>query len=192
LPVHAYEYTDIRLAKVNIDYHIHYDRHLYSVPHHLVGERVEIHASATLVKIFFKHRSIASHPSKHRPGTTTLTKHMPERHQKDHQWTPGRLMNWAKDIGDETLIWIKRQLASKAHEEQAYRVCLGLLNLSKRYPQARLEAACGLANRQSLDRLKQINGILQSNQDRLYRKPSTEEVHLPQSHENIRGPQSFH
>jgi len=192
LPVHAYEYTDIRQAKVNIDYHIQYDRHLYSVPHHLVGERVEIHASTTLVTIFFKHRSIASHPRKYRPGTTTLAEHMPERHQKHHQWTPGRLMNWAKDIGDETLIWVKRQLASKTHEEQAYRVCLGLLNLSKRYPQARLEAACGLANQQGLDRLRQVKAILQSNQDRLYRTPTAETAHLPQSHENIRGPHSFH
>lgn len=192
LPVHAYQYTDIRPAKVNIDYHIQYERHLYSVPHHLVGERIEIHASATLVTIFFKNRSVASHPRKHRPGTTTLAEHMPERHQKHHQWTPGRLMNWAKDIGDETLAWVKRQLESKVHEAQAYRVCLGLLNLSKSYPLERLEAACGLANRQGLDRLRQVKAVLQSNQDKLYRAPTKSSAHLPQSHENIRGPHSFH
>ena len=121
-----------------------------------------------------------------------MAERMPERHQKHHQWTPGRLMNWAKDIGDETLLWVKRQLESKAHEEQAYRVCLGLLNLSKNYPTERLEAACGLANQQGLDRLRQVKAVLQSNQDKLHRASTKRNVHLPQSHENIRGPKSFH
>jgi len=34
LPKHAYQYTDIKTVRVNIDYH------LYSVPHHCVGEQV--------------------------------------------------------------------------------------------------------------------------------------------------------
>jgi hypothetical protein len=34
--------------------------------------------------------------------------------------------------------------------EQAYRVCLGLLNLSRGYPPQRLEAACGIASREPL------------------------------------------
>ena len=51
LPVHSYQYVDIKMAKVNIDYHIQYDQHLYSVPHHLVGEKIECHASDQLVQI---------------------------------------------------------------------------------------------------------------------------------------------
>jgi hypothetical protein len=38
LPKQAYQYTDIKTVKANVDYHIQYDQHLYSVPHHLVGE----------------------------------------------------------------------------------------------------------------------------------------------------------
>ena len=34
---------------------------------------------------------------------TTVSEHMPVKHEKHHKWTPGRLMNWAKDIGDEVL-----------------------------------------------------------------------------------------
>jgi hypothetical protein len=34
-------------------------------------------------------------------------------------------MNWAKDIGDEVLLWVQTLLKQKQHEEQAYRVCLG-------------------------------------------------------------------
>ena len=50
--------------------------------------------------------------------------------QKHQQWTPGRLKNWAQDIGAEVPVWVTRQLTLKAHPEQAYRVCLGLLILA--------------------------------------------------------------
>ncbi len=71
-------------------------------------------------------------------------------------------MNWAKDIGDDVLLWVKAQLAQKQHEEQAYRVCLGLLNLSRSYPADRLNNACAIANQYSLYRLKHIKDILSS------------------------------
>jgi hypothetical protein len=102
-------------------------------------------------------------------------------------------MNWAKDIGEEVLAWVKHQLASKSHQEQAYRVCLGLLNLSRQYPPQRLNKACAIANQQHLYRLKQVKAILSSNQDKLYQHNQDESPNpLPQAHENIRGPQSFH
>ena len=101
-------------------------------------------------------------------------------------------MNWAKDIGDEVLKWVKYQLDSKAHQEQAYRVCLGVLNLARKYPPQRLNNACAIANQQHLYRLKHIKAILSSNQDKLHRKSEENNQHLPQAHENIRGPHSFH
>ena len=193
LPKHPYEYTEIKTVKVNIDYHIQFDKHLYSVPHHLVGERLELHAKTHLIELYFKHRRICSHARKYRPGTTTITEHMPTKHAKHQQWMPGRIMNWAKDIGDEVLVWVKAQLKQKQHEQQAYRVCLGLLNLSRTYPHRRLNNACAIANRYRLYRLKQIKSILKSNQDQLVCQSCEQlTLALPQVHENIRGPESFH
>ena len=192
LPVHPYQYVDIKTAKVNIDYHIQYQQHLYSVPHQLVGEKIECHASDTLMQIYFKTHLIASHVRKHYPGTTTDSGHMPERHAKHQQWSPGRLKSWAKDIGPEVLHWVTGQLELKTHPEQAYRVCLGLLNLNKSYPGNRLDNACAIANQQGLVKLKNIKAILQSNQDKLPRDDRKVTVVLPQYHENIRGPKSFH
>lgn len=116
---------------------------------------------------------------------------MPKRHQKQQQWTPGRLKNWAKDIGPDVLAWVGTQLAIKEHPEQAYRICLGLLNLSREYPAHRLNAACKIANREGLLRLKQIKSVLQSRRDQLSEQPDLT-VELPQDHENIRGPHNFH
>ena len=107
------------------------------------------------------------------------------------QWTPGRLKNWAGDIGPEVLAWVAKQLTARAHPEQAYRVCLGLLNLSRAYPPERLEAACKIANRAGLILLKQIKSILKSNRDRLPEQLELQ-AELPQHHANIRGPRNYH
>jgi len=192
LPKQAYQYTDIKTVKVNVDYHIQYDQHLYSVPHHLVGEKLELHAKDKLIDIYFHRQRITSHVRKYRPGMTTVPAHMPVKHEKHHQWTAGRLMNWAKDLGDDVLVWVKAILRQKQHEQQAYRVCLGLLNLSRHYPGSRLNNACAIANKHKLYRLKQIKAILLSNQDKLLPEQKEQRTLLPQSHENIRGPKSFH
>lgn len=192
LPKHTYQYTDIKQVKVNIDYHVQYEDHLYSVPHHLVGERIELHAKTNMVEMIFHNHLVASYARQYRAGMTTTPSHMPTKHEKHHKWSAGRLMNWAKDIGDEVLIWVKAQLNNKTHEQQAYRVCLGLLNLSRQYPQDRLNKACAIANKHSLYRLKHIKDILSSNQDKLHPAKPEQASILPQSHENIRGPNSFH
>jgi 1-deoxy-D-xylulose 5-phosphate reductoisomerase len=117
---------------------------------------------------------------------------MPEQHAQHQQWTPGRLMNWAKSIGPEVLVWVQGQLQRREHPEQAYRVCLGLLSLNRAYDSARLNKACAIANKESLYRLKNVKAILQSNRDKL---PETSPVQLsllPQDHINIRGAGSFH
>ena len=46
---------------MNIDYHVEYDGRLYSVPHALVGERVEVRVTNAVVEIFHRGRRVASH-----------------------------------------------------------------------------------------------------------------------------------
>ncbi len=192
LPKQTYQYTEIKTVKVNIDYHIRYDDHFYSVPHHLVGEKLAIHAKEYVIEFYFHNKRITSHARKYHSGMTTVAEHMPVKHEKHHQWTPGRLMNWAKDIGDEVLLWVKTVLNQRQHPEQAYRVCLGLLNLSRSYPAERLNKACAIANKNSLYRLKHIKDILLSNQDQLVSDAKESLPALLQTHENIRGSESFH
>jgi transposase len=192
LPKQVYQYTDIKTVKVNIDYHIQYDDHFYSVPHHLVGEKLELHAKEYVIELYFHNKRMTSHARKYHPGMTTVPEHMPVKHEKHHQWTPGRLMNWAKDMGDDVLLWVKTVLNQRQHPEQAYRVCLGLLNLSRSYPAERLNKACAIANKNSLYRLKHIKDILRSNQDQLLPENKESLPTLPQTHENIRGSESFH
>lgn len=191
LPIHPYRYTEIKPAKVNIDYHVQYQKHYYSVPHVYVGERLELHVTDTLVEAYFRRQLVATHPRKHRAGFTTNPAHMPERHRAQQQWTPGRLKNWAATIGPDTLRWVSDQLTGREHPEQAYKACLGLLGLSKMYPDTRLNAACRVATAAGLQRLQQVKAILKSNRDQLPEQLSLP-AELPQDHENIRGPHNFH
>ena len=191
LPQQPYRYVAIKSVKVNIDYHVQFEQHHYSAPHQYVGETLELHAGDQLVQLYFRQQLVASHPRKHQPGTTTLAAHMPVRHSKQQAWTPGRLKQWAQDIGPDTLRWVSDRLAEKAHPEQAYRLCLGLLNLTRSFPPERVNGCCQLANREGLSRLKQLKSVLASNRDQLPEQPSFT-LELPQSHDNIRGPNHFH
>ena len=47
LPRQPFEYLEFRMAKVNIDYHVQFSSHYYSVPHQLVREQVEIRGQST-------------------------------------------------------------------------------------------------------------------------------------------------
>ncbi len=94
-------------------------------------------------------------------------------------------------VDPDTLAWVGDQFERREHPEQAYKVCLGLLNLSKQYPAIRLNAACRIANQAGLVRLKQVKAILKSNRDQLPEQLSLA-AELPQDHENVRGPHNFH
>ncbi len=155
---------------VHIDYHVQYQQHDYSVPHQYVGERLELHAGNSLIELYVHQRCIATHARRHAPGFTTNPAHLPARHRAQQQWSPKR----------------------RTHPEQAYRTCLGLLQLSKRYPDSRLNAACQIANQNGLVRLKQVKHLLESNQDSLIDTPEPDTAAtppLPQDHETVRRPQ---
>ena len=193
LPPHPYEYTHIKPVTVHIDYHVQYQQHYYSVPHQYVGEKLELHASNTLIELYIRQRCIATHPRRDGHGFTTDPAHMPERHRAQQHWLPDRLRRWAKQLGPQVDTWVRQQLEHRTHPEQAYRVCLGLLQLSKQYPATRLNAACQRANQAGLTRLKQMKHLLETHQDQITdaTAPATDSTPLPQDHENIRGPQHF-
>jgi len=195
LPAKHYEYVEFKLARVNIDYHIEFDKHYYSVPHHLVKSQVEVQASQDSVAIFFKGQQVARHArSLRQGGFTTDTHHMPETHRKHQTWTPERLISWGAKIGPATQSIVRDMLEQKKVPEQAYRVCLGLLSLAKKYTPQRLEAACLRAQHINARRLANIKSILESNMDQLPLPLSPQASQTPQteSHRNVRGADYYH
>lgn len=191
LPAFPYEYTEYRIAKVAKDYHVQFDDHWYSVPHALVGERVEVHATQRLIKVACKRQVVAQHArSSKRYSHTTEAHHMPPAHAAHREWSPERIRTWAAGIGVNTAGVVQAIERSKAHVEQAQRACLSLLSLQKRYGGDRLERACGIALAQQCTRQRFIKNLLKNGFDQ-YHHDSDDSTAIPSTHANIRGPHYY-
>jgi transposase len=196
LPAQPYQYADIKQARVHIDYHIEYDRHYYSVPHHLVKQAVEVQATDSAVAICHQGQRIASHPRSYRQGAhSTCQEHMPQAHQAMHGWSPERFLNWAGDIGTETREVVSCILQEKRHIEQSYRRILGLLSNAKKYGRERLNKACGRALLIGSPTRSSVESILKQGLDKIAVEPPhnavQEELSL-NDHENVRGEDYYH
>ncbi|HEC33594.1 MAG TPA: IS21 family transposase [Chloroflexi bacterium] len=190
LPEQPYVFAAWKKARVNIDYHVEFDKHYYSVPYTLIHEEVDIRATQSTVEILFKNERVASHPRAKSPGRhTTLAEHMPTAHQKYLEWTPERLVRWAQSIGPHTAQIVQALLDSRKHPQQAYRSCLGLLRMSQRYGEDRLEAACRRALPAGIISYKGVKNILEAKLDQV--EPEEPPAVVPDSHENVRG-QSYY
>ncbi len=191
LPQDKYQYTEVKKARVHIDYHIEIDKRYYSVPYTLAKKVVEAHITNHTVSIYYKGERIASHAKIQRQGQhATITEHMPIKHQKYHDWSPGRFLNWANDIGPATCEIVKHLLEQRMHPEQAYRSCFGVLDLAKKYSKPRLEAACARAIHIGAKTRKSIISILASGLDQVPLNEPTGST-LTTHHENIRGSQYY-
>jgi len=197
LPKQPYQYVDIKLARVHIDYHIEYDTHYYSVPHYLVKQQVEVHANPRLINIYAQGKRVASHArSLQQAGHSTCTEHMPHSHRAMQEWTPERFLIWAGDIGEATRQVVNHLLQQKRHCEQNYRSVLALLSLAKKYDRDRLNKACERAllihspTRSSVASILK-NGLDQITVTRSETCEKQEELFL-EDHENIRGKDYYH
>lgn len=186
LPVVPYEFAQFKKASVHIDYHVEYDKNFYSVPYQFRGEVVEVRATSTTVEIFRKGKRIASHPrSISQNKAITLPEHRPKSHQQFGDWTPERIIEWAKKIGPSAAALIEAIMNRHEFPEQGYRSCMGILRLAKKFGDARLEAACNRALAIRGLSFKSVRSILESNLDQ---RPLPEKTHqLSIVHTNIRG-----
>ena len=193
LPLLAYQYTFIKKVKVNVDYHIEVNKHYYSVPYGLLKKQIEAHVSEKTVKLYHQNQCVAQHLRSHRiGGYSTKVEHMPKAHQDYAKWTPERLIQWAGKLGEYVLQWVEYKLTSKAHPQQSYKVCLGLLSLSKTYPKERLNAACQRALDTGGYRLENIKIILKKNLDQEAHEPEQADLLAGVKHDNVRGQGYYH
>ncbi len=191
LPAERYQYGDWETHRVNIDYHVAFDHHWYSVPYQLTQQEVEVRATAATVEIFHRGVRVASHARSHvADRATTVTEHRPKAHQRHLEWTPSRLVDWAKTVGPATADLFDRIIATKRHPEQGYRSCLGILRLGKQYSSQRLEAAARRAIALKACSYQSVKSILQRNLDSQSIEPAAQPK-PPLDHPNIRGSEYF-
>lgn len=187
LPSQPYEYAEWKRARVNLDYHVEVDGHYYSVPHSLVKREIEVRLTASGVEFFHGSKRVAVHArSSLRGAHSTQADHMPKAHRAHLEWTPGRFLTWAIEIGPQTRDLVRHLLEQKSHPEQGYRSCLGLLGLSRRYGKDRLEAACQRALALSSPTRRSVLSILRRGLDQVP-LPDEERTSTLPAHHNVRG-----
>lgn len=183
LPAYPFDYLEVKHAKVHLDYHVSFRKHFYSVPHQYTRKTVLIRASERMVEIYCDQKRIACHVRCDRTGYSTEKEHLPANHRWYLEWSPERFTQWASKIGPQTETLIRKALASRHHPEQAYRSCLGILNLAKTFGKERLEVASTLALEAGVVSYKAVKHILDTKKDALEALSQPE----PIAHEHIRG-----
>jgi len=194
LPADAFEYAAWKKATLNVDYHLVFDDHFYSASHTLIQEELWVRATTTTVEVFHRNDRVASHMRSYvKFKHTTTPAHMPASHQKHAEWTPTRILGWARTVGPMTEMLAQAILAERRHPEHGYRSCLGLFRLAKRYGNDRMEAASARALAASARSYRHVESILKHGFDRA---PALDTESRASSsiivHENVRGRDYYH
>jgi hypothetical protein len=198
LPPQDFPYVFVKpKVTVHKDYHVEYNKHFYSVPYQLCGQKVEVWQTNFIIEIFHNYKRIASHKiGIKKYGFTTFHDHMPKEHQFIKGWSPGYFLNQAAKIGENMVMVVEHILAKRLYPELGYRTILGMINLIRQYPKERIEKTAQRALFYNQVSRKGFLSILRNNLDKKplpTGKNNKREVSEQQNifHENIRGSQYY-
>jgi transposase len=198
LPVERYPSKTIKVLTVQINYHVELreDRHYYSVPYYLRKRgqktKVKVMYDDRIVAIYYDNIRVAQHKRDRRPNEySTLPEHRPPEHRWVAEWSSERFLRWAGAIGADVALVVGKVLESRKYPEQAFKVCMGILNLVKRYDSERLNKACRRAHSYGIYSYKRIENMLKQGLEE--ETQSEFEWGKPQIpvHENIRGSEYY-
>ncbi len=193
LPSGAFEYAEWKKVRLNVDYHVAFDRHYYSAPYALIHEELWVRATTSTVEILRHNACVAVHPRSYvEHGHTTKPDHMPPSHRKHAEWTPSRILGWARTVGPMTEKLATSILDERRHPEWGYRACLGLFRLAKQYDVERVEAACERALAAGARSYRSVAAILANGLDRAPLLESDRGEAKSVVHENVRGRDYYH
>lgn len=186
LPLTHYQYAEWRPVRLSMNYHVQIDEHFYSAPHQLRNEKLDARLTVSCVEFFHKSKRVAAHQRSYKRGYTTLNEHMPKSHREYAEWTPERLVKWAAQTGEATAELVDTILSGLVHPQQGFNSCLGIISLSRKYGNDRVEAASKRALAIGGISYKSMKSILANGLDS---KPLPERAPAkePVQHPNIRG-----
>ena len=187
LPERRYEMKTFRLVTVHKSCHVllNEDKHHYSVPYQLIGKKVKLIYSRSLVEVYDNYRLVASHKRMKSAGNyTTESTHLPPEHQHMLKWSPEQYLTRARQIDPVVEDYIRKVLEKKAYPQQAYKSCDGILSFDKKIGRDRLIKACKRADEIGHYGYKVIENILKRGIDQY----EFEEINAAMpSHPNLRN-----
>jgi len=190
LPATAFELCDWRYeVRVGDDYHVEHGRCFYSVPSYLVGQRVDLRFTKTMLEIFRGGRRVALHALLTVAGETcTAPEHRPIAHQRVLEGEPKALIQWAQSAGAQTEMMIRFHVQDRRDPANGLRAARRMRELARIYGDARFEAVCAYAWPLKMTSLRNVTSILTNEADL---RPRSSHSQPPPPHQNLRGAEYF-
>ncbi|WP_211264333.1 Mu transposase domain-containing protein [Streptosporangium amethystogenes] len=157
LPTRPFTLARRSAATVGPDIHIRVGRTLYSVPWKLIGRRVDVRSTATMVQIFCDGALVKTHAALEQGKRTDPGDYPPEKIAFQMR-TPLWCRTQADEAGQSCRAVIDHLLEVNALYR--LRAAQGVVGLHAKYGQMRLEAACAKAMTVGDPSYRTIKGIL--------------------------------
>lgn len=187
LPENPFEikyFTRLLVAKNN-HIRLNVDKHYYSVPFQLIGQRVDVFYTRTMVYIFFKGEQLAVHIRSYKPGGYTINKeHLCSHHQHYLDRSPEYYIKLAIAQSEVLRKFTEAIFKQNKHPEQLYKTCDGLLSLSRKTDKYIFETACKIALDNNIYSYHFVKNCIENKV--VYQKEKKTNKPLP-FHKNIRG-----
>lgn len=142
LPKTPYVYGEwVSIERVPRDYHVPVLGHFYSVPNHLVGQRVDARITADLVEVFHQRQLVGRHTRSFDKGThSTLASHRTPEHRAQAERSPEDMKAWAAQAGPSLVRFVRKALA-QAQPFEGLKACDAMRGLAHKHGDDAVEAA---------------------------------------------------
>lgn len=187
LPAERFEvkyYNELTVAKNNHIY-LSQDKHYYSVPYKLIGQKVKIIYTRSMVYLFSKGQQVAVHIRGFKEGGYTTDKeHLCSRHRHYCDRSPAYYLQQARKRSVALHELVRLIFNQNRYPEQLYKTCDGLFSLHRIAEAAAFEKACQIAIDHQSYSYVFVKNILENNMARYQQDVPAKP--LP-THGNLRG-----
>ena len=148
LPAERFEmksYNELLVAKNNHVY-LSQDKHYYSVPYKLIGSKVKVIYTRSMVYIFSGGKQVAVHIRNYKQGGYSTNKdHLCSQHQHYQDRSPEYYLRQAEKKSGLLYRLISLIFTQNRYPEQLYKTCDGLFGLERKTEPKRFDKACQMA-----------------------------------------------
>ncbi|MGB3464127.1 MAG: IS21 family transposase [Cyclobacteriaceae bacterium] len=181
-------YRELTAAKNNHIY-LSVDKHYYSIPHTLIGKKVKVIYTRSMVYIYQAGKQVAVHVRSNGIGTyTTIEGHLCSQHRQYRDRSPDYYMKNAKSRSKTFHRLVGLIFDQNRYPEQLYKTCDGLLRLAAAADISTFDKACQMAIDHHNYSYIFIKNILENKMTEVVEPDSQGATsHQLPTHQNLRG-----
>jgi len=185
LPTRPFELATWHTPKVAPDAHVTVAGARYSVPYGLIGRRLDVRQTETIVTCFLDGCLVKTHARVKKGKRSTDWADYPPEKTAFLMRTPTWCRRRAGEMGPSTLSVVESLLGVQALHR--LRSAQGIIGLAERHGSERLEAACAFALAAGDPSYRTVRGILAAGRERTIEEPAA----CPTSPAHLHGPDTL-